>query len=201
MNSVYNCSLCDFAVPTKPMLLSHIRLIHSNDPRFVVTCGIGGCVYTAKRFSTYYSHIYRKYPNSGYISRKTSEIERLVSPEHEHLPDNLFTQYNEGIGVESTVGRDDEVQRRSSALFILKLKEARRVSQVVVDDVVEELSGLFEHSSERLKAGVSSTLATAGVDVEYLGNHLDNVFLKCHNRLQIWRPDTSKRNILGNIWD
>ena len=98
MNSVYNCSLCDFTVPTKPMLLSHIRLIHSNDPQFVVTCGIDGCVYTAKRFSTYYSHIYRKYPNSGYISRKTSEIERLVSPEHEHLPDNLFTQYNEGIG-------------------------------------------------------------------------------------------------------
>ena len=78
--------------------------------------------------------------------------------------------------VNELVGRDDEVQRRSSALFILKLKEARRVSQVVVDDVVEELSGLFEHSFERLKAGISSTLATAGVDVEYLGNHLDNVF-------------------------
>ena len=27
----------------------------------------------------------RKHPNSGYISQKTSGIERLVSPEHENV--------------------------------------------------------------------------------------------------------------------
>ena len=52
------------------MNLSHLRLVHANEPRFVVQCGIGGCSYTARSFSAFYSHIYRKHPDSGVIQKR-----------------------------------------------------------------------------------------------------------------------------------
>ena len=69
-SNIYTCLLCSFQVPAKPLLLSHLRLAHSNDPRFSVRCGIDGCCYTAKKFSSLYSHIYRKHRDSGYITHQ-----------------------------------------------------------------------------------------------------------------------------------
>ena len=66
----YTCQLCSFQVPAKPLLLTHLRLAHSNDPRFSVRCGIDGCCYTAKKFSSLYSHVYRKHRDSGHITRQ-----------------------------------------------------------------------------------------------------------------------------------
>lgn len=50
--------------------LNHLRLVHGNDPRFRVQCGIDGCSYTGKSFSAFYSHIYRRHRDSGAIQRR-----------------------------------------------------------------------------------------------------------------------------------
>ena len=54
-----NCPLCAFEAPEIPLVLSHLRVVHSNDPHFAVTCGLDGCVTTSKSFAALYSHIYR----------------------------------------------------------------------------------------------------------------------------------------------
>ena len=51
------------------------------------------------------------------------------------------------------------------AQFILKLKESRQVSQVVIDDVVEGCTSVFQDTVRRLRANVFAKLAMAGVDV------------------------------------
>ena len=56
-----------FVAPSLPYLLSHLRLVHSHDPRFNVACGLDGCTYSARSFSALYSHIYRKHQASGAI--------------------------------------------------------------------------------------------------------------------------------------
>lgn len=56
------CPLCSFSCPSVSLLLSHLRLVHSNDPRFLVTCGIDGCTVTFKHFHSLYSHVYRSHP-------------------------------------------------------------------------------------------------------------------------------------------
>ena len=61
-------------------------------------------------------------------------------------------------------GKDIEQQRRSGALFILKMKEQRRTSQVAIDDMVEGCRGLFAQAVSRVRAGVRATLATAGIE-------------------------------------
>ena len=45
------CPLCGFQSQTLPQSLSHLRLLHRNDPRFSVRCGVSGCLYTGKSFS------------------------------------------------------------------------------------------------------------------------------------------------------
>ena len=51
-------------------------------------------------------------------------------------------------------GTDKLLQQRVSALFLLKLKEFRKLSQVAIDDIVTECDGVFSHTVQRLYAGV-----------------------------------------------
>ena len=68
MAQVFACPICaTFVAPSLPYLLSHLRLVHSHDPRFNVACGLNGCTYSARSFSALYSHIYRKHQASGAI--------------------------------------------------------------------------------------------------------------------------------------
>ena len=73
------------------------------------------------------------------------------------------------------LGNDKDAQQRASALFLLKLKEHRRLSQVALDDIVEEWDGLFSHTVKRLSARVREKLSSTGIDVEDIDG-LDQVF-------------------------
>ena len=65
-------------------------------------------------------------------------------------------------------GTDKLLQQRASALFLLKLKEFRKLSQVAIDDIVNECDGVFSHTVQRLYAGVRANLAAAGIDTSVI---------------------------------
>ena len=44
---------------------------------------------------------------------------------------------------------DSDKQQHASALFLLKLKEQRRVSQVTIDDIVSGFEGLLQQCHEQ----------------------------------------------------
>lgn len=67
------CPLCSFEAPAISYILSHLRTVHSSDPCFRATCGIGGCAVTSKTFSALYSHIYRRHPE---IIKKRNDSEQ-----------------------------------------------------------------------------------------------------------------------------
>lgn len=76
------------------------------------------------------------------------------------------------------LGNERKVQKRVSGLFLLKMKEQRRISQVAIDDIVEECSSLFSHSVQRLYARVHEKLASSGIElnsVEGLQDVFQNV--------------------------
>lgn len=83
------CPLCNFESPTIALLLSHLRSVHASDPRFHVTCGIGGCTVSSKSFPALYSHIYRRHPNEGIIKKGTSVS--LLSQEQPLITDSMAT--------------------------------------------------------------------------------------------------------------
>lgn len=70
---------------------------------------------------------------------------------------------------------DSEQQQRASALFLIKLKEQRRVSQVTIDDIVSGFEGLLQQSVSRARAGVRAKLAEQGIDPMDVAG-LDDVF-------------------------
>lgn len=73
---------------------------------------------------------------------------------------------------------DTEIQQRSSAQFLLNLKESRQVSQVVINDV-QGWSGLFASTVERLHARVRDKLASIGIDPDNI-DELSEVFSVPH---------------------
>ena len=107
----YGCPMCPFVAPSVALLLSHLRLLHSNDPRFLVRCGIEpGCTYTARTFSALYSHVYRKHRQTGVIRSRSSTVELEEPAGTVHLSDmseQCFEQFtgagkpirNRGTGI------------------------------------------------------------------------------------------------------
>ena len=62
------------------------------------------------------------------------------------------------------MGYDEELQKRSAALLLLKLKERRRVSQVAIDNVIEHTKAQFDRTVSIVLAEIRSHLAERGVD-------------------------------------
>lgn len=73
-----------------------------------------------------------------------------------------------------------EQQRRASALFLIKLKEQRRISQVTVDDIISGFDGLLQQTVSRAKAGVRAKLAEQGIDPTIIGG-MDEIFQEILN--------------------
>lgn len=75
-----------------------------------------------------------------------------------HYPDEVQADLNCLLGISK------DVQKRSAALFLLRLKESKRLSQAAIDEIVSEWDALFSHTVQTLTANVRSKLSTAGID-------------------------------------
>ena len=80
-----NCPLCAFEAPEIPLVLSHLRVVHSSDPHFAVTCGLDGCVTTSKSFAALYSHIYRHH--TEVIKRYKNNRSQSLEQSHSSRPE------------------------------------------------------------------------------------------------------------------
>ena len=85
----------------------------------------------------------------------------------QHIYMYLFCDSKDPV-YERLTGIDVETQRRSSALFLLKLKEKRRLTQTTIDDIVESSRVLFAQSIEHIQSGLEQKLAEEGVEVQGL---------------------------------
>ena len=53
------CPCCgDVRVSNLKQLISHIRLLHSDEPNFQIQCNLQGCKKTFKKFNVYRNHVY-----------------------------------------------------------------------------------------------------------------------------------------------
>ena len=84
-------SWCIFKATSMPSVLSHLRLVHANDPNFSVSCGIEGCCKTSNIFLALYQHIYKKHKDAGVIrTRKDAAyIDDCPSNDHHDFVNNF----------------------------------------------------------------------------------------------------------------
>lgn len=90
------CPLCFCRFPTLSLLLTHIRLIHADDPNFRMQCNLQGCRQTFRKFTVFRNHVYQFHDQQGLSDEETPEVGTL--------PDDLRSnQEGEEGGFESEI--------------------------------------------------------------------------------------------------
>ncbi len=76
----------------------------------------------------------------------------------------FYSYFLESPDIEYLLGADAENVKRASAVFLLKMKEQRRVSQVAIDDIVENSRSIFNQTLQRVEVAVKAKVAESGYD-------------------------------------
>ena len=187
---LYCCCLCECCVPSFPLYVSHLRLVHRHDQSFSVTCGIDGCNERFETFGGFNSHIYRHH-------RRAMGVESTTEAEvPEENPDPTFSVtavsgdlYMQSPDAESTRDLPDvtpgttgapvqETSEVSAAKFLLRLREGRQISQVAVSDVIAGCRRICKESVEKLRSDVREKLLQDGSINPETIDAVDDVFCK-----------------------
>ena len=177
-------SNCDVSTPSLAELLSHLAAVHSFDPNFDIVCGIEGCSKHYTIFSSLKRYVYRHHrehvlrqrPSSSAVDPITTDAvvnddDTQVGVDQDggdldaslplhRVADDGYIQHE----IDQLLGTDKLARKGSCAMFLLGLKEGRSLSQVALIDVITGCERVVKETVERLKAGVSHRLSSAGID-------------------------------------
>ena len=81
MPFMHHCPKCSRKLFTLNKLISHIELVHGNEPHFSITCGLDGCQRSFEKFQSYRKHVYRSH-KSTYFGSRPSASEDPTEPQH-----------------------------------------------------------------------------------------------------------------------
>ena len=173
----FTCTICQrFASPTLKRVMRHIGSVHSHEPYFKVTCGIGGCPRTYVNFKSFQKHIRRVHvamPN---------EIDVSSSSDHSQFDTE---DYND-LGTFSVHNQPSSSSlKRNAALFLLKTKEKGRVSQATLDELVFDLTSFVQVRLDEVHQEVKSVISQSDVPVSDVATA---VIERSFNKKGISRP-------------
>ena len=150
MESRFNCSIChSFASLDYASVVRHIGSVHAWEPRFKVTCGIDGCIRTYTSYRRYRAHIVNKH--SEHISDERVNTEETFLDHETHSIEEMDSVCFDDPVTEISAERP---KLYNKALFLLKLKEERRLSQLAVNGLIGDISTLLEEEISSLKKDV-----------------------------------------------
>ena len=189
--TVRHCPMCDYLCPSLQLFVSHLRLIHSQDLSFNVTCEIDQCTTQAYRsFSAFNSHVYRVHrvelglekPAEAVVVEPTLAVLAASTPAHSCsrvVDDQNDIDGEQHVCVDISVAQQSSQRNLSqpscrcldsgvewvtqTAEFLLLLTEGRHLSQVAVEDVIKGCRRVCQQSLSLAKESVLSALSDAGV--------------------------------------
>lgn len=137
-----------------------MAVVHAHDPGFYICCGIEGCPRTYSNFYSFKKHLYRKH-------RCNLEMDAFES---NPLSDN--TDDNQVEFEELEIPYDEEPQISSNfqhmkrmALFLLKTKEIRKVSQAALDGLIADFTTILQQTIHQVEYEVDAVLKENGVSI------------------------------------
>jgi len=172
------CHLCeDFSVPTRQLLNRHIGRVHGNSHDFHVSCGFENssgarCETTFNNFHAYKRHLRQKH---------REEVSECTSAEDEQTP-SLSSAQADSIGDLNDPPEEPcylpESQQdcppqsltnnknfhREAALWILKLKEGRKLTQSAVDEILSDVTELCTNVVCQLGDDLRGVLKSSNVN-------------------------------------
>jgi len=155
--------------------IKHLRLFHAHRPDFKVTCGIDGCLRNYTNLGSFKNHI--SFMHNTDSERHTNEIftndtsaefggedESFISDE-DFISSNDTSDLNEDNQIPVT---HDEINpdtnniltltakdlQKSSAYFLLGMKEKYKLTQVAIQGIVEGTTSITQQCITALKSKV-----------------------------------------------
>lgn len=157
--------------------IKHIELMHSNQPNFSVTCGIGGCLRIFKNVRSFRNHVSAYHSKADLVTNNTHADTHagLDYEEDSAIGDDHDNSIIDSVNVVSPEVDPYILLKRSTATFLLKLKEKQKLTQVALQSVVEGVTSLFQCHLDVLHAQVKDKVSTLESSYE-LGTKIDDVF-------------------------
>ena len=148
--------------------LKHVKLFHSHQPNFSITCGVRGCMRSFHNYITFRNHLYMYHSCDSNLSNDTSGERGNQSSdggdESDEEEDEQEHEHGTGDASNSLAVRDTTtVLQESSALFLMGLKEKHKLTQVAMEGIIEGVTSLVQSRMDLLYADISSQLTSAGI--------------------------------------
>ena len=186
---VHVCSFCDYQTRVFTKYLAHLRHIHRVERGFNLTCGVSGCQKKYTVVDSLVRHLKRNHIEQSEalgIGNRADENERLMdvglvggndddlAPE---VPVNVIQEQDE-----SDDDSDEEYDyTKAISLFILNLREQKKVPADACATIVKQIGELFKIQSTELKKNLQKVLQRDnGIDLQTIDG-LDNVMSSYHS--------------------
>lgn len=173
MEELVACKLCSAASHLKFNIkgyVQHVQLFHAHQANFKIVCGINGCQRTYSNFGTFSNHVYAMHHQSAKAMCSVQLESNMPNCDHDYdttdghdYDDNSDTDDDVNYDKSNTVQTIDcdhelccsqEFLQKSSATFLLGLKEKFKLTQVALQGVIQGVTALNHQNMISLKAQV-----------------------------------------------
>ena len=162
---LYLCPYCcgQYAVPSESILLSHIKMVHSSDPDFIIHCPADDCCRTFTNFRTYQNHCLTHRNRVSVIAEEVSVEQNSHSMEIGEIEQSETDREMSPVWLPSV----DDV-KSFMAKWLLKTSETRSLTRTATTGIVEDVTGLIDYVVQCLSSKTSSILVNNGIDTRVI---------------------------------
>ncbi len=154
--------------------LKHIKLFHSHQPSFSITCGLGGCLRTFSNFQVFRNHISTYHSSDPMLLNEESTLglnDDNVNAEDENVGDDT----NGGETSFEDLGSGSCDLQKSTAMVLMGLKEKYKLTQVALQGVIASTTSLVQCRLSELHSLVRDMLLSNGISPDVV-SHLEPLF-------------------------
>ncbi len=160
--------------------MRHCFEAHASEFNFSFSCRIDSCPRSFNTLSSFQSHVSRKHPNSqpppvpinvldeeGDTGRSSqSDTEDLSDGQQDTPTDSEDTDSEDPLDSVNPGPHSYDGAQKSAALFLLRMKEQHRLTQVSIDFVVSHMNGIISSVMQSTQEKVCDSIRGQLTDVQ-----------------------------------
>ena len=150
---MYVCTICNlFVGKSFSTVLRHMGT-HRYDPGLRIRCGINSCTDQYKNFESFRSHVYRKHREALIHTSNPAPTQAITNGRLglETDEDLQMDDWGNDLLEHERARSVDADPQRLAALFLLKTREERKITQVALNGIVQDFRGIWRDAMERLQ--------------------------------------------------
>ena len=188
-----SCCYCDqdspFVAPSVKLLNQHIRLCHSNDPNFIISCSVSSCARTFRNYRTYQNHLlsHRTASSTSSSSSQINDVPQNYEIIEEQLDSNNSDYNSSGTSdnYAEVAEHNDVVDfTQQAAKWILKTSESRSLTRSATIGIVQDVSYLIDDIVSHVKQQLTVILQNHSIDTAVIEPAFDHNYTRPFNGLQ-----------------